>query len=67
MHMYDEMIIAGLVLCFVGFAMVWTDRTFGLAQVLLPDLYEVVGRWVIRGGAVLAFVGSLVHVIASVL
>jgi hypothetical protein len=43
----------------VGFAAKWTDRTFGLAQVLNPDLFEWLGTWVMRIGLVVAAAGAV--------
>jgi hypothetical protein len=56
----------GVAMMFIGFAARWTDRTFGLAQVLQPELFEWVGTWAMRVGLVIAAVGGLVWAIESV-
>lgn len=44
----------------LGFAAKWTDRSFGLAQVFNPELFEWLGTWVMRLGFVIAGAGALV-------
>jgi uncharacterized membrane protein len=64
----DEMRDAyGAVGVFVGFAMRWTSWTFGLSQVLYPELYEQVGFWLVRLGIVVASVGYLGYLITHYL
>ena len=50
----------GVLAMFLGFAAKWTDRTFGLAQVLQPELFEWIGTWVMRIGFLIAGAGALV-------
>jgi len=50
---------AGVAVMFVGFAAKWTDRTFGIAQVLQPELFEWLGTWVMRIGFLVAAIGAL--------
>lgn len=52
----------GVVVMVVGFMAKWTDRTFGLVQVLYPDLFEWIGDQLMRLGFVVAVVGGLVWV-----
>ncbi len=57
----------GAVGVFVGFAMRWTSWTFGLSQVLYPELYEEVGFWLVRLGIAVASVGYLGYLITHYL
>lgn len=50
----------GAVTMLLGFAAKWTDRSFGLAQVFNPVLFEWLGTWVMRLGFVTAGAGALV-------
>ena len=50
----------GLAVMFLGFTAKWTDRAFGLAQVVQPELFEWIGTWAMRIGFVIAAAGGLV-------
>ena len=58
---------SGVVGVFVGFAMRWTSWTFGLSQVLYPELYEQVGFWLVGLGIAVASVGYLGYLITHYL
>jgi hypothetical protein len=55
----------GVGLMFAGFLAKWTDRSFGLAQVFNPELFEWLGTWVIRGGFVVGAAGGVLWLVAS--
>jgi hypothetical protein len=57
----------GVVGVFVGLAMRWTSWTFGLSQVLYPELYGQVGFWLFRLGIAVASVGYLGYLITHYL
>lgn len=56
---------AGLGVGFVGFLAAWTDRTFGLLQVLNQELFEAIGRWLMRVGFAAAALGAAAHLVTS--
>jgi len=55
----------GIGVAFVGFTCAWTDRSFGLVQLLRPDLFEAIGRWLMRAGGAVAVVGAAAHLVAG--
>lgn len=55
----------GLAVGFVGFLAAWTDRSFGLLQVLNQDLFEATGRWLMRVGFAAAAIGAAAHLLTS--
>ncbi len=48
----------GAVSLFAGFGARWRKRFFGPGQLIEPDLYEEVGRWLYRLGVALVLVGG---------
>ncbi|HTT89512.1 MAG TPA: hypothetical protein VMF65_08135 [Acidimicrobiales bacterium] len=48
----------GAVCLFAGFGARWRKRFFGPGQIIEPELYEEVGRWLYRLGVVLVLVGG---------
>jgi hypothetical protein len=53
----------GLALALVGFMAAWTDRSFGLVQLLDQERFETIGRWLMRAGMAVAFVGAAGHIL----
>lgn len=54
----------GLGVGFLGFLATWTDSAFGLLHVLNQELFEMIGRWLMRAGFAVAGVGAAIHVLA---
>jgi hypothetical protein len=48
----------GAVCLFAGFGARWRKRFFGPGQIIEPEVYEEVGRWLYRVGVVLVIVGG---------
>jgi hypothetical protein len=48
----------GAVCLFAGFGARWRKRFFGPGQLVEPEVYEEVGRWLYRIGVVLVLVGG---------
>jgi len=48
----------GAVCLFAGFGARWRKRFFGPGQLIEPELYEEIGRWLYRIGVVLVLVGG---------
>jgi hypothetical protein len=48
----------GAVSLFAGFGARWRKRFFGPGQLIEPDLYEEVGRWLYRLGVALVLIGG---------
>jgi hypothetical protein len=57
----------GGVCLFAGFGARWRKRFFGPGQIVEPELYEEVGRWMYRIGIVLVLIGGAVVVARSLL
>ncbi|HXW77872.1 MAG TPA: hypothetical protein VEJ84_00155 [Acidimicrobiales bacterium] len=57
----------GAVCLFAGFGARWRKRFFGPGQLVEPELYEEIGRWMYRLGVVLVLIGGAVVVAKSVL
>ena len=51
----------GAVCLFAGFGARWRRRFFGPGQVLEPELYEQLGSWLYRAGAVGVLVGGALY------
>jgi hypothetical protein len=45
----------------------WTAWSFGLSQVLYPELYEVVGPWLIALGVAMASIGYAGYLVSHYL
>ena len=54
----------GAVCLFAGFGARWRRRFFGPAQLLEPELYEELGRWLYRLGAALVLCGGALYLLA---
>jgi hypothetical protein len=48
----------GAVCLFAGFGARWRKRFFGPGQLVEPEVYEELGRWLYRIGVVLVLVGG---------
>ena len=48
----------GAVCLFAGFGARWRKRFFGPGQLIEPELYEEIGRWLYRLGVVLVLIGG---------
>jgi hypothetical protein len=57
----------GAVCLFAGFGARWRKRFFGPGQIVEPDLYEEIGRWMYRLGVVLVLIGGAVVIAQWVL
>jgi hypothetical protein len=57
----------GAVCLFAGFGARWRKRFFGPGQIVEPELYEEVGRWMYRLGVVLVLIGGTVVIAQSAL
>jgi hypothetical protein len=57
----------GAVCLFAGFGARWRKRFFGPGQIIEPELYEEIGRWMYRLGVVLVLTGGAVVIAQSVL
>ncbi len=55
----------GVTCLFAGFGARWRRRSFGPGQVLEPELYEELGRWLYRLGTVLVVCGGAVTLLAG--
>lgn len=55
----------GAVCLFAGFGARWRRRFFGPGQLLEPELYEELGRWLYRAGAVGVLAGGAVFLAQS--
>jgi hypothetical protein len=49
----------GAVCLFAGFGARWRKRFFGPGQLIEPEVYEEIGRWLYRLGVVLVLVGGV--------
>jgi hypothetical protein len=57
-HLGAQVTAYGAVCLFAGFGARWRRRFFGPGQLLEPELYEELGRWLYRLGAVLVLCGG---------
>ena len=57
------MMWGGLVVGFLGFLAAWTDRSFGLLQVLNQEMFEQIGSWLMRVGFAVAAMGAAAHLV----
>jgi hypothetical protein len=57
----------GAVCLFAGFGARWRKRFFGPGQIVEPELYGEIGRWMYRIGVVLVLIGGTVVIAQSVL
>ncbi len=63
-HLGANLAALGAVCAFSGVGARWRRRYFGPGQLLEPELYELVGYWLYRVGAVLILVGGTLAAVA---
>jgi hypothetical protein len=59
----EDLCVYGLMCLFTGVGARWFKRFFGPAQVLEPELYGEIGRWLYRVGVVLVLAGGVADVL----
>jgi hypothetical protein len=57
----------GAVCLFAGFGARWRRRFFGPGQLMEPELYEEVGRWLYRAGAAGVLAGGAIFIAQALL
>ena len=64
-HMGTEVCAFGGVCLFAGVGARWRKRFFGPGQLMEPELYEDIGRWLYRIGTVLVLAGGALVVVQT--